>query len=243
MRSYTGFTWQDANYRICSDLPEAVRQEIVHQRTLLEEYILHHKEFLSSLVPLDLLPGAPEIACQMACAARLAEVGPMAAVAGAIAEAACCAAVNRGAAEAIVENGGDIFLYSAQEIVIGIYTGRNKLENKLAFRITAAEMPLAVCSSSSRMGHSLSFGNCDLACVTARDGALADAAATFACNSVKKPDDMDEVLKLTMRIPGVQGVLLVEGDKIGMAGKLPELIRNQDASLREKITRHPLSLF
>ena len=56
------------------------------------------------------------------------------------------------------------------------------------------EMPLSVCSCSGRLGHSLSFGDCDLATVVAADAALADACTTLAANLVKSEADLDGAL-------------------------------------------------
>jgi ApbE superfamily uncharacterized protein (UPF0280 family) len=98
-------------------------------------------------------------------------------------------------------------------------------------------MPLAICSSSSFMGHSLSFGECDLATVVAPDGALADAAATLACNLVRRHQDVSGVLERVSGLPGVQGILIIKTDRVGMAGELPELIRHSDPAFSGKITR------
>jgi ApbE superfamily uncharacterized protein (UPF0280 family) len=103
-------------------------------------------------------------------------------------------------------------------------------------------MPIAVCSSSSRMGHSLSFGDCDLATVLAEDGALADAAVTLACNSVRCRDDIAGTLERVLAIAGIRALLIVKDDKIGIAGDLPELVRHKDRSALAKTTRHPLSV-
>jgi ApbE superfamily uncharacterized protein (UPF0280 family) len=89
----------------------------------------------------------------------------------------------------------------------------------------------------------LSFGDCDLATVVSSDAALADAAATLACNLVRNPGDIDAALKRLAAIPGVEGVLIVKEDRVGLAGELPELIRHRDAGLRFKVTRDRESSF
>jgi len=228
MRRYRDYRWKGARYRICSPLEDCITAEIRRQRRLLEAYIVRHPAFGSSLEPLAADGDAPRIVRWMAARSRLAEVGPMAAVAGAIAELAARAALGRGAEEAIVENGGDVFLASPRLVTVGLFAGANALADKLAFLIEPSLMPLSVCSSSSFMGHSLSLGQCDLATVVARDAALADAAATRACNLVRTEGDVSPVLEKVVSIPGVSGVLLVKGDRIGMAGELPELVRCSD---------------
>ncbi len=238
-RTFHSFAFKGANFRIACPRFESVTREIRRQRNLLEEYIARQPEFLKALAPIDLLPGAPDVAMRMHAASLAAGVGPMAAVAGAMAQMAAEAALAEGAAEAIVENGGDIYLASPNPVVIGLYAGDNPLSGALALEVGPEEMPLAVCSSSGRLGHSFSFGDCELATVVARDAALADAAATLAGNLVKVEADLPDALGRVAAIPGVSGLLLVKGGKVGKAGKLPRLVRHADARYDLKITRDP----
>jgi len=224
-RVYRTFTHREAGLRICCDQFDAVAAEIVRQRGILDEYIRRHPEFQSSLVPIELHAEAPEIARRMARAARLVGVGPMAAVAGAMAQHAAEAALAAGAEEAIVDNGGDIYLKAAEPVVVCLGTGTAQLADRLAFLLQPQETPVSICSSSGKMGHSMSLGRCDLATIVARDGALADAAATQAANLVKTVADLDAALERVLRIPGVDGVLLVKDDRVGLAGRLPQLIK------------------
>lgn len=236
MRSYERFAYKDAALRFSCPRPEAIRSELVRQRTLLEQYIALQPEFASSLEPLELLPQAPPIARVMAEAARLTGVGPMAAVAGAMAQACAEAALAAGALEAIVENGGDLYLASPEEVVVGLFAGDHPLSGRLALRIAPGSMPVAVCSSSSYLGHSLSLGECDLATVAAADAALADAAATLAGNLVRSAEDVEPTLERITAIPGIQGVLIVKDRRVGLAGSFPELIRVRDPRFVDKIT-------
>jgi ApbE superfamily uncharacterized protein (UPF0280 family) len=235
MRLFENFSWKGASYRICSSQVEIAKREIVKQRALLEEYIERHPDFASSLEPITVLSDAPDIAFRMARAAESVGVGPMAAVAGAIAQAAVESALSEGDTEGIVENGGDIYLNSEAQIIVGLFAGKSEVSKKLALRVEPNAMPLAICSSSSHMGHSLSLGHCDLACVVSKDAALADAAATQTCNLVKTPRDIKQALERILAIPGILGVLIVEEDKMGLAGDLPSLVRHQDESIRDKI--------
>jgi len=233
---YRRFAHKGANFRILCDRFDAVTDEIVRLRSVLEEYIARHGEFASSLEPVTLLDDAPEIARRMARAAWAVGVGPMAAVAGTVAQMSAEAA---GETEAIVENGGDVFLSSKRGVTVGLYAGGGLLGDSLALSIPPEVMPLAVCSSSGVMGHSLSLGKCDLACVVSRDASLADAAATGAANLVKTPDNIETALDRIVAIDGVDGALIVQGDRIGLAGDLPPLVRNRDAELGRKVTRDP----
>ncbi|HYW78870.1 MAG TPA: UPF0280 family protein [Thermoguttaceae bacterium] len=224
-RTYRTFQHKEAVFRICCDRLDAVTAEIVRQRRILEEYIERHPAFRRALEPLSPHPDAPEIATRMARAAQSVGVGPMAAVAGAMAEIAAEAGLGAGASEAIIENGGDIYLETVEPVTIGLHTGTTTLADRLAFALDAEQTPIAICSSSGKMGHSLSLGRCDLAVVVAKDTALADAAATLAANLVTAVDQIDPTLDRIAAIEGVDGVLIVKDDRIGLAGSLPNLVK------------------
>jgi ApbE superfamily uncharacterized protein (UPF0280 family) len=224
-RTYRAFTHREAYLRICCEAFGAVAEEIVQQRRILDDYIRRQPEFLTSFDPIDLLPGAPPIAERMAWAARLAGVGPMAAVAGAMAQLAGQAGLAAGAPEAIIDNGGDIFIHAVEPVIIGLDAGTAKVGKQLAFLLEPNETPISICSSSGKMGHSISLGLCDLATIVAKDAALADAAATAAGNLVKTVDDVDAALEQISKIEGVDGIMLIKDDHVGMAGRLPKLVR------------------
>ncbi len=237
MRVYRSFAWKETNLRVASQAFDLITRTVVDERRKLERYISRHPEFLRSLVPVPLLDEAPEVARRMAAASVLTGLGPMAAVAGTLAQLGAEAAMVAGCAEAIVENGGDIFIHSNREVTIGIYAGDNAIAGKLAFQLDPAALPMALCSSSSKMGHSLSLGRCDLATVAATDGALADSAVTLVCNLIKSESDLSPVLDDVGAIPGIDGILAVKNGKIGLWGSLPKLVRNRDTETRTKITR------
>jgi ApbE superfamily uncharacterized protein (UPF0280 family) len=238
-RVYQRFAFRGANFRICSDRVHVVQAEIRRQRRALQQYIDRHAVFGESLEPVPAGEDAPLVAQRMAAAAAAVGVGPMAAVAGTMAQLAGEAAIEDGADEVIVENGGDIYLASPRSVVVGLYAGDSPLIDRLALAIGPQQMPMALCSSSSRMGHSLSFGACDLATVASHNASLADAAATQAANLVKTADDLDDTLEEIGAIEGIDGVLLVHGDHIGLIGRLGELVPNRDVQLRVKVTRDP----
>jgi ApbE superfamily uncharacterized protein (UPF0280 family) len=154
-----------------------------------------------------------------------------------VAQAAAEAALAAGAGEAIVENGGDTWIASTSEVTVGLHAGEHPISGRLALRIPPERLPLSVCSSSGRFGHSLSFGDCDLVTVVAKSGALADAAATLAANSVRAVDDVESTLELVMAIPGIDGMLIVKDDRVGVAGNLPQLVQCADPDFELK-TRH-----
>lgn len=236
MPSYRKFSYKGANFRIRSDRYETIIREIIDQRRILSDYIGEHPDFLTALAPVK-LSNAPIIVKRMHDASIVTGIGPMAAVAGITAQIAAEAALKAGASEAVVENGGDIYMVSPKEVVIGLYAGKSPLSGKLGLAVAADQMPLAVCSSSSKMGHSLSMGRCDLATVTSKNAAMADAAATLACNLVSRVGDIDKAMARIIDIDEIDGICIIKDDKIGIAGSLPRIIKHTDKRFAEKITR------
>lgn len=236
MRVYRSFSWKDTNLRVACASFDVVTRTVVEARRRLERYIARHPAFRTALAPLPLLADPPEAARRMAVAAELTGLGPMAAVAGTLAQLGAEAALADGCDEVIVENGGDIFLVAARPVTIALHAGA-ALGSRLAFHIDPQQTPLALCSSSGTMGHSLSFGRCDLATVASRDASLADAAATLVGNLVRRERDLTPALERVGAIPGVDGILAVVDGRIGLWGHLPPLVRNEDATTGSKITR------
>jgi hypothetical protein len=224
-RAYRTFVHKEAVLRVRCEAFEAVAEEIVRQRKILEDYIERDPRFRHSLLPVALLSDPPEVVRRMAHAADAVGVGPMAAVAGAMAQLAVEAALQAGAREAIVDNGGDIYLCAVDPVVIGLYPGGEGPLGRLAFSLEPGDTPLSICSSSGKMGHSFSCGQCDLATVVAPDAALADAAATLAANLVKAVADVESALDRVAAIEGVSGVLIVKDGHVGLAGNLPPLVK------------------
>jgi len=150
----------------------------------------------------------------------------MAAVAGTIAELAVEAALDKGAKHVIVDNGGDIALFTDRPVLVGIYAGESGIKN-LAFQIEAQESIMGICTSSGSIGHSISFGNTDAATVISRSASLADAAATSLGNAILD-GSRESIEKSFDRINGVddiRGALIIKGEHIGRWGKLPKMVR------------------
>lgn len=232
------FVLKNSKVKLISDSADGIkvaRKDIFCRRKDIEKYIALHPEFLSSLEPLGIDEKAPKIVREMASAASLAAVGPMAAVAGAIAESACRAMQKAGADTALVENGGDCFAITNRPCSVGIFTGENRLKDKLAFGLEKGR-EIAFCSSSSLLGHSLSFGKCDLATVFAKKGAVADAFATALANRVEKEEDIDNALHWLQKEKAVEGALVIKSGRIGLVGQIPRLLRSRDKMLEAKIT-------
>lgn len=187
-------------------------------REQLKQYIGEHPEFARALAPVPVPDGAADIVKAMAAAAQATGVGPMAAVAGAIAEAVGRELMKK-SGQVIVENGGDIFVASDIDRTIGIYAGTSPLSDKIGIRVTPEITPLGICTSAGTVGPSLSFGIADAVTVMSSSTALADAAATALGNLVKD-DDLDPVLKAAQTIPGLAGVVVIKEEKLGVWGNI-----------------------
>jgi len=192
---------------------------VLKHRGSLEAYIKHHPIFLTTLDTYQAESGAPAIVKEMARVSQLTGVGPMAAVAGVIAEA-----VGRDllafSPEIIVENGGDIFLKTSQKRLVGIYAGRSSFTKKIALEIVPEETPLGIGTSSGTVGHSLSLGSADAVIALSSSAALADAAATALGNMVRHADDIPRAIEKARSIERLRGVVIIVGDKMGVWGKV-----------------------
>jgi ApbE superfamily uncharacterized protein (UPF0280 family) len=207
----------DLYIRATSDLARKARRIVQKYRRQLEEYIKQHPDFMKSIKPLPTPAKAPRIVRDMAEAGQNAGVGPMAAVAGAVAEYVGKELLEF-SPEIIVENGGDIFLKIKRKRVIGIYAGSSPLTGKLGLEIRPQDTPMGICTSSGTVGHSLSYGNADAVVATSDSAVLADAAATSICNRVKTPDDINPAIEYGRSISGLRGIIIIIGNNIGVWG-------------------------
>jgi ApbE superfamily uncharacterized protein (UPF0280 family) len=200
-----------------------VLDEVIKQRNLLESYIVKDSIFLKTLSSYKVKKDAPEIAKKMAEACAIVGVGPMASVAAAIAFYGVKAAIKKGCRFIVFENGGDIAMYINRPVSVGIYSGE-KIKD-LALRVLPEDNIIGICTSSGKMGHSLSFGNADSVTVISSDPILSDAAATSICNLIKKVDiNMIENIIKSYLDSQVKAVIVIIDGYIFMGGKVPELL-------------------
>lgn len=238
----THMVWQPRIYRQNMDAVGLVGFEVVHGETdlhisalrdltaeasaivralrdELDGYVARHPHFVESFVPVEVDAGAPRVVRAMAAAARAAGVGPMAAVAGAVAEHVARALAPL-SPEVIVENGGDLYIVGSEPRRVLVLAGDSPLSGKVAIALPAGAPPVAVCTSSGKVGHSVSLGVAHAATIVAVDGALADAVATAAGNLVQGPEDIERALERAMAIRGVQGAVIVADDALGALGRI-----------------------
>lgn len=193
---------------------------VTRLRADIKGWITLHPEFRTSLVPLEVADSAPEVVRRMAVGAALVGVGPFAAVAGVLAQMVAEAHVPL-SEDLIVENGGDVFMYSRSARVVGLLSDPAGGPS-LGLRVEAADFPVSVCASSATIGHSLSLGEGELAVVRARDAALADAAATALGNKLNSSADIETALAWVESLAplGVEGAFVQCGEKLGIWGKM-----------------------
>jgi len=203
---------------------EFVQERIRLYRWDIENYINRDNRFLTTLKPIEVELDAPHIVKEMAAQAKKANVGPMAAIAGAIAEFLGRDLLKKGYKEVIIENGGDIFLKTAKTRRIGIYAGRSKLWSRLGLKIKPKNTPLAVCTSSGTIGHSLSFGSADSVVILSKNASLADAVATATANRVNSKYDLQRALDYARSVKGISGAVIILKNNLVSWGKV-EFVR------------------
>jgi hypothetical protein len=201
------------------DLSAQAEASILRHRRGLEVYLAQNPAAALSLEPLPEDPLAPALARTMIRAGRAAGTGPMAAVAGALAQVVAEDLLDE-CAEVAVENGGDLYLSLKDDLTVGISAGKSPLSGKVGLKFRADNMPLAVGTSSGTVGHSLSMGKSDAATVVATGGALADAAATALGNRVTRVEDLAPALEWVGQVPGVSGALVVLGKHLAAWGEI-----------------------
>jgi ApbE superfamily uncharacterized protein (UPF0280 family) len=200
-------------------MPDLAKEVVLEQRGYLEAWIVQHPAYAETLTPWSFEGPAPAIVSEMAAAGQAAGTGPMAAVAGAMAEKV---ATRLGAHSdtVLVENGGDLFIRHPEPLTVAVSAGDSPLSMRLGIRLQDCHRGKALCTSSGTVGHSHSFGVADAVCVVAASGALADAAATAIGNRIQEATDIRAAIEFGRRIEGVEGLLVIKGNTSGAWGDL-----------------------
>ncbi len=154
-------------------------------------------------------------------ASELSSTGPMASVAGAIAQAIGSSLKKRFSLEEIVvENGGDLYIDVLKPLPVTLYAGKNSLSGKVSIVVEPEHCPLGVCTSSAKVGHSHSFGAADAVMVACSDAALADAYATAFCNIVRDESDVQRVTQMMNEKEEILSALVLLDTKLALCGQL-----------------------
>jgi uncharacterized protein len=217
------FFYRETIATILAEEPEyisAAKEGILAARQVLERYIARDPFFKATLEPYE-SDSDEMVIMRMAKAAVKANVGPMAAVAGAIAWGGIDAMVDRGAPFGVIDNGGDIALVSDRTVRVGVHAGAAPISDRVAFVVPPQKKILGICTSSATVGPSLSFGIADAVTVFSHDVALADAWATSICNQIRVGDT---TVFSTLDPGEVVGVFAVLGNHTESWGTLPPLV-------------------
>ena len=174
-----------------------------------------------------------DIIRRMCRASKIASVGPMAGVAGAVAVFAVERMSESGASYAIVENGGDIAMKIDRDITVGVFQDDDKFRD-LAFRIPNRDGIFGVCSSSGKIGPSVSFGSSSISTVFSDDVILADACATALGNLIRDGGgkELSEALETIGRTEGIDGCACISNGLYAVFGNVPELVRADHGQMK-----------
>ena len=203
---------------------EVAKDELIRQRRELERFIRWHPLFMLTLERYEFTEKEweelPEVARRMVKATEIFNIGPMAAVAGTLAELAVERMREAGASFAIVDNGGDIAILADREVFVGIYAGESPFSGKIAIKVKPTQNAIVgVCTSSATVGHSISFGCADAATVISKSASLADAAATALCNAVKGRNSLENAFSI-LKDARIHGALVILGKFLASWGNV-----------------------
>ncbi|MCG9479192.1 MAG: UPF0280 family protein [Actinomycetia bacterium] len=223
--SRTAYHWQ-ISYRFTNlyiasdrDIADAVVKYLPRFYRILETVATENPSFLKALSPISISGNYPPIISRMIARSKQFKVGPMAAVAGAACDYLAEKAGSR-CSTLIIENGGDTYIKSKQDIVAQVFTSSSRLSDKIKLNIPHHITPCGLCCSSGQFGHSLSLGKSEIACVLASTATAADAAATALANHILEDSHIGPALDRFKGEKGLWGLLAVKDKKIGLWGKL-----------------------
>lgn len=222
---------EETQINLISDInPDSLEDFIISKRNELKNYISSHHNFFSSYEPVYIeCDEESDIIKLMVEASEIANVGPMAAVAGTTSQLAIEELVRNGSKFSVVNNGGDIsFINKNRKMVCGIYAGNSSISSELGFEFRPQKSPLGLCTSSGTVGYSFSYGKGDSVSVIAKKASVADAIATAIGNDVTGKTDeiaVENGLNSAVKFEEhIIGILIILGDSIATFGKLPKLI-------------------
>ncbi len=198
------------------NISNKILQWLISCRKPIENYITKHPEFLYSLKPVEIKSNMPEIVKYMCEISAKVAVGPMATVAGVIAEhigKKFLSVYKTG--RIIIENGGDIFMHFDREFIFGIYAGEHSpFTGKVKFKVKIVNQPVGICTSSGKIGHSLSFGSADAVTIVSNSSAFSDALATACGNLVKTEKDLYKAIEFAKQFPETIFVCCIKDNTI-----------------------------
>lgn len=228
---------EQTHIRLTSDLnSHDLKRYVYFLRQDLKAYISRNPDFAISLEALEYDEDAPQIVKRMIRASNIAEIGPMACVAGTVSEMSLDYLIGLDSKYSVVENGGDIALINDKKLLCGIYSNNKVLGNSMAFEIKARKEPLGICTSSGRIGHSISFGEADCVSVISKSASVADGLATRIANEVKGENSEDKVYNAIECCENYreffEGVLVISDYNVATLGKLPKIVETGEFNVK-----------
>lgn len=229
---------EETHIRLKTDLKnQELKKFIFKLRYDLKQYISRNQDFLLSLEPIESYPEElPKIIERMYESSNYADVGPMACVAGTISELSLNYLMENDSKYSIVENGGDIAIINDETIVCGIYSNNEILGNNIGFEIKSRKKPLGICTSSGKIGHSISFGQSDSVTVISKSPSIADGLATRIANDVCGETSEDKVANALETAEQFkeffEGILIISQDNVGTIGKLPKIVETPEFKVK-----------
>lgn len=228
---------KQTHIRLRTDLPNHnLNEYIIYIRNELENYLLKDQDFLLALEPIKRDGNLPLIVKTMVESSNIADVGPMACVAGTISEMSLDYLIANDSRYSIIENGGDIAMINDEEVLCGIYSNNEVLGNDIAFKIKSRKRPLGICTSSGKIGHSISFGTSDSVTVISKSASNADGLATRIANEINGESIEDKVSN------GLEcgedykeffeGALIISDNHVGTIGKLPKIVETKEFDVK-----------
>ena len=193
---------------------------IVELRRSMDAYLVMDPAYRTALTPYDAGIEAPPILKDMSKVCHKTGIGPMSAVAGAVALRVADFIKSRFAVkEVVVENGGDIFAHVQSDMDIAVFAGQSPLSEKIGLHIPDGSFPLGICTSSGTVGPSLSLGRADAVLIVCKDVLLADSYATAMANRIQSAADLQPVIDRISNTPDILGAIAVKDDRMAICGR------------------------
>ena len=201
------------------DISDIIRQKIVDFYDIIESEIKKNPVFEKSLMPITKSKTNNPLVEEMCRQSLIFNVGPMASIAGAL-----CHFIGNNVSKnvkyLIIENGGDVYIRSQNDVVLSVFLKSNFFKNGFKIKIRKDLLPCGVASSSGTFGHSLSLGKSDIALVLAKNPIAADTAATLFGNLIKDKEDLKNAVNLMKDKEGILGLLATKDEKLVLFGQI-----------------------
>jgi len=210
---------QDLTLQITAapDLVEESRAAALTFWEQLQAWSLQHPEFRTSKRPLAVPQDAPELVREMVRASGTAGVGPIFSFRGAVTDHVG-RFLARQAREITVECGGDLFILRRKRTKLTVHRRGNGGPISLVVEPRAGGVGVSTTLGRGRRG--TEADGPDGLAVMASSCMLANAAAAGVQALLPKPDGMRAALHYLESVPDVQGGVVVQGERIGVAGRV-----------------------